>query len=215
MNLKTRRILMTLGGVSICALSVGFFKRAAFGTDPFQCFAAGMANVIPIPFGTLYLLISLAMLLMVWLLDRGYVGIATFINLFLTGYLVEFSTNLLARWLPVMSMPLRAGFLLVGVVTMCLASSLYFTANLGVSVYDALALIVNKRTRAPFRFVRIGTDLVCVAIGFALGAQVGVGTLITALFMGPLIDFFNRKVAQPLLRGTKTQQEDANWNSFS
>lgn len=203
MNEKNKRIIMTLAGVLICALSVGFFKRSAFGTDPFQCFAAGMANAIPIPFGTLYLIISVVMLVLILLLDRHYVGIATFINLFLTGYIVEFSTWGLGQLFPVMTMPLRIAFLVIGVVAMCLASSLYITSSLGVSVYDALALIINKRTKAPFKFVRIGTDLICVIIGYLLGAAIGVGTLITAFFMGPLIDFFNRKLAQPLLYGKK------------
>ena len=52
---------------------------------------------------------------------------------------------------------------------------------------------------APFRLVRIGTDLVCVILGTLMGARPGVGTIVTALCMGPLIDFFNRKVARPFL----------------
>ena len=56
----------------------------------------------------------------------------------------------------------------------------------------------------PFRAVRIISDLICTGIGVALGAPVGVGTVITALFMGPLITFFRRTISEPLLaRGRK------------
>ena len=55
-GIQRRRLLMTLLGVIVCGISVGFFKEANFGVDPFQCFAAGMDNVIPLSFGTLYTL---------------------------------------------------------------------------------------------------------------------------------------------------------------
>ena len=56
----------------------------------------------------------------------------------------------------------------------------------------------------PFRAIRIISDLICTGIGAALGAPVGLGTVITALFMGPLIAFFRRTVSDPLLeRGRK------------
>ena len=57
---------------------------------------------------------------------------------------------------------------------MCFASALYFTADMGVSAYDAYALILDKRTRIPFRMCRIGTDVITTAAGFFMGAVVGV-----------------------------------------
>lgn len=198
-NLK--RAGMTLFGVFVCALSVGFFNNSLFGADPFQCFAAGLDNVIPLDFGTLYVIISAIMLVVVFLLDRHFINLGTFINLFLTGYVVQFSNWAIASLCPDPSLITRIIFLIIGVVVMCFASAIYFTADLGVSVYDAIALYLDKKLPIPFRFIRIGTDLICVGIGFALGAIVGVGTLITALFMGPLIDFFNRTVARPFLYG--------------
>ena len=89
--------------------------------------------------------------------------------------------------------------LIVGVVVLCFASSLYMTSDLGVSVYDAIPIIISKRTGKPFKFMRIGCDLICVIIGALCGLLPGLGTLVTAFFMGPLIDFFNRKFSRPLL----------------
>ena len=196
---NVRRVGMTLFGVFICAISVGFFNNSLFGADPFQCFANGLDIVIPLDFGTLYTLISILMLVMVFFLDRHFIGLGTFINLFLTGYVAQFSTWAIGQLVPDPSMAVRIVFLVVGIVVMCFASAFYFTADLGVSVYDAIALHLDNKLPIPFRVIRICTDLVCVGVGFALGAIVGVGTLITALFMGPLIDYFNRKVAIPFL----------------
>lgn len=94
--LLPRRILMALVGMAIAGIAVGFFKRAFFGVDPFQCLCNGINRVIPIGFGTLYMLINAVLLVIDFFLDRRYIGISTFINLFLLGYVVELSENLLA-----------------------------------------------------------------------------------------------------------------------
>ena len=138
-----KRILMSLFGVIICAISVGVFKIAALGVAP-------------------------------------------------------------AIWVRVLC-------LVVGVVIICFGSAFYMTADLGVSTYDAVALIiVNTWKRGKFQYVRIITDVICVLLGVALflisgGAArdiitiAGVGTIITAFFMGPLIEFFNVHCARPVL----------------
>lgn len=196
-----RRLLMTFLGVLTCAMSVGMFKQAGFGTDPFQCLCNGLDRVIPIDFGTLYMLINLVLLGVVFVMDRHYIGIATFVNLFLMGYIIDFSEHLLTRLIPHPSMAVRVVYLAVAIVVMCVGSSLYFTANLGVSTYDSIALHLADRKLAPFRFIRITTDLICVGLGFAMGYVPGVGTIITALFMGPLISYFNKNIAEPMLNG--------------
>ena len=117
----------------------------------------------------------------------------------LTGYVVEFSEWVLGLTGIEMTLTVRIIYLIIGVVLMCFASSLYITSSLGVSSYDAQALMIADTGKLQFRFARIGTDLVCVTAGWLLKATIGVGTLVTALFMGPLIDFFNRKIAIPLL----------------
>ena len=211
MSTYTKRILMSIFGVVIGGLSVGMFKHAAFGVDPFQALMSGLDAVIPIRFGTLYVIVNLLLLVFSLIMDRHKIGLATFINLFLLGYVVEFSQAQCARLFPTPGVGVRAILFLVGLVILCLSSALYFTADLGVSTYDAVALVWSERqSRIPFQFCRIITDSVCVIAGVALclasgmGAaqifgSVGIGTVVTAFFMGPLIAFFNRTVAQPLL----------------
>ena len=216
--MKTRRIFMSLAGVLICAVSVGVFKIAALGVDPFQSLMSGLDNWIPIPFGTLYVLVNLALLTFSLLADRRNIGIATFINLFLLGYITQFTYETLQLWLPSPSLPIRILCLLIGIVVICFGSALYMTANLGVSTYDAVAIVLSGKWKlGQFQYVRICCDLVCVALGvgiFLLSggtlAQVpaiaGIGTVITAFFMGPLIQFFNDHIAIPLLHKTASQK---------
>ena len=209
--MKTRRILMSLCGVLICAVSVGIFKLAALGVDPFQSLMSGLDQLIPISFGTLYVIVNLILLSFSLLTDRHNIGIATFINLFLLGYVTQFTYDSLQKLFPAPTLLFRIACLLIGIVIICFGSALYMTADLGVSTYDAVAIVLaNKWKIAKFKFCRIGTDLICVIAGiivFLLGGGtissiptiVGVGTIVTAFFMGPLIELFNEKIARPLL----------------
>lgn len=194
---------MAFAGVCICGFSVGLFKMSIFGTDPYQCFANGIWNVVKISFGTMYMVLNLFMLAGIFILDRHYIGIATFINIFATGYIVQLSTQFLSHYFTGASLPVRIILLILGILIMCFAASLYYTADLGVSTYDALALILADKKVAKFQYCRIGTDLICVLIGILLHAVVGIGTVLTAFFMGPLIEFFNEHVSRPLLAGKK------------
>lgn len=206
-----RRIAMSLAGVIICAVSVGVFKLAALGVDPFQSLMSGLDALVPIEFGTLYVIVNAVLLLFSLIADRRNIGIATFINLFLLGYITQFSYAALQSWVPDPSLPVRIGCLVIGIVVICFGSSLYMTANLGVSTYDAVAIVMSgKWGWGKFKYIRIITDLVCVIIGcvlFVLAGNAlgkiptiaGAGTIITAFFMGPLIDLFNRKLARPML----------------
>ena len=84
-----KRIAMSAMGVLIGAVSVGFFKLAAFGVDPFQSFMSGMDQLIPIGFGTLYMIVNIVMLLFTLICDKHYIGVATAVNVFLLGYVCE------------------------------------------------------------------------------------------------------------------------------
>lgn len=202
---------MSIAGVMIGGIAVGFFKLSAFGVDPFQSFMSGMDQLIPIEFGTLYVIVNACLLLFSLVFDRHYIGLATFLNLFFLGYVVQFTHDLLCNLFPNPAVLLRIGSFALGFTMLCFGSSLRMTADLGVSTYDAVALIMTHKWKlGRFKFIRIGTDILCVSLGitlFLLGggavrdipAFVGVGTVLTAFFMGPLIDFFNRKFSEPLL----------------
>ncbi len=206
---------MSLCGVIICAIAVGFFKMAAFGVDPFQSLMSGLDQLIPIPFGTLYVIVNGVLLVFSLIFNRHNIGIATFINLFLLGYITQFTLETLQGWFPAPGVGPRILFLVIGIVVICVGSALYMTADLGVSTYDSVAITMSDKWKwGKFQYIRIATDLVCVILGtavFLIGGGswsrvpefVGVGTIITAFFMGPLIEFFNARIARPLLRGSR------------
>jgi uncharacterized membrane protein YczE len=206
-NKLLKRLIMTLIGVIVCSFSVGLFNISAFGVDPFQCFAQGSHLLFSknLGYGTYYLIISSVMLIGVFIWDKHFIGVATFINMFFTGYIVDFSYRFLVSLLPSVTLIQRFIFLLVALVIMCFGSALYYTADLGVSVYDAISLILAKKRLSirkqiiPFKWIRVANDFTCVILGTIFGKIPGIGTIITAFFMGPLITVFNKKIAEPFL----------------
>ena len=72
-KLFCKRVGMTAFGIVLCGISVGFFKLAAFGVDPFQSFMAGLDSAIPIRFGTLYVISNICLLMLSLFADRHYI----------------------------------------------------------------------------------------------------------------------------------------------
>ena len=210
-DLLSRRILMSLVGVIVCGMGVGMFKYAAFGVDPFQSFMAGLSCAVPISFGLLYIIANLILLLFSVIFDRSKIGLATIINLTLLGYVVDWSHRALLAMNGLPSMGLRIAVMVVGLGVLGISCSFYITADLGVSTYDAVALVFHQKwPRIPFRYFRIGTDLVCVSLGVVLfllsgqgmdriGQVTGAGTILCACCLGPLIEYCNHHISLPLL----------------
>ena len=95
---------MSILGVVITAVSVGAFKLAAFGVDPFQSFMSGIDALIPVDFGTLYVIVNALLFLFALFFDRHYIGIATFVSSISTVVLSSCEINLRISSSLVMSM---------------------------------------------------------------------------------------------------------------
>ena len=207
-DLRRRRLWMSLLGVLLCGVSVALFKVSAFGLDPYQCFMGGLDRTIPIRYGTLHILVSIVLLVNAVRMDQRLLGVSTILNLLFLGYVVDGTSWLLRALFGAPSLALRAVLMAVALPVTCYAAALYYSADMGVSVYDAIALHVSAAKSWPFRFVRIGTDLACVLIGLALGEKPGVGTIITAFCMGPLISFMRGKWTDPMVRAASPAEEE-------
>ncbi len=213
-----KRVVMSMIAVVILGINVGLFKTAMLGVDPFTVLVSGLDLITPFDYGIDYIIINTVLIIFSLICDRRTIGIGTLANLFLIGYITQFSQQFFNSIFVNPTLIVRAACYLVGFVVLSFAASLYFTADVGVSTYDAIAITLSRKYKvAEFRYLRIMTDVFCVVSGAILCyigggdvksilAVVGVGTIFTAFFMGPLVDFFNRKVSGPLL-GVTTEEE--------
>lgn len=187
-----KRFIYIFVGVVLIGVGIAFMRFADLGTDPFSSMVIGIASILGISFWYAQMGMLALLLIVVVIFNRGYIGIGTLINLVSIGF---FSDTFLS-FLNTLSLP--QGFvsqmilLIVGIVILCFGAALYMNSELGLASYDALGLIIEERSlgKIKFRWARIFTDSSCVAIGFILGSTIGIGTLITAFFTGPLVGYF-------------------------
>ena len=190
---------MGLIGTALLGIVVAFLTKARLGVDPFTDFVAGIARLFDSTYSIFFLIVTGILLVVDFFWDRRKLGIVTVINLFAVGTVFSFAIRPLNHFFPEPLLWQRFLFLFIALVILCFASSLYMTSDLGVSSYDAVAIILSEKTPFQFRWCRIFTDLVCVAVGFACGADVGIGTVITAFCMGPFTQWCCDHFAKPLL----------------
>ncbi|HEY8664004.1 MAG TPA: hypothetical protein VIL68_10340 [Propionibacteriaceae bacterium] len=91
----------------------------------------------------------------------------------------------LLAWIPL---------LVGGIVLNGLAGALYVGAHLGPGPRDGLWVAITRRYGLSIRLVRTVIELTVLAIGWLMGGTVGVGTVLYALSIGHLNQFFLHRV---------------------
>ena len=199
-----KRSLFFAAAISCMASSTSLLRLSLFGNDPYSCINLGYSLLTGLSFGTCVSIFNILLFIPMLICGRRYLRIGTFIYLVLLGPVSDLSYGAFAPYLavPFDSIVPRAALLLGGMAISCFGVSLYMCLDFGMGPYDAASCIINDMTqgRLPFRYARILLDSTSVIIGFLLGSLVGIGTVIMALGMGPLINFFNQHVNTPLLR---------------
>lgn len=201
-NLRKIRIIMTVIGITLAAISVGLQKVSGLGVDPFSVLTFGFAKALDMNYPTVNILVCAVLAIVALVFDRKLLGIATIVNLIFSGFVTDGTTKVV-KWIAgeELSMTIRVVLLLMVVITISIAAALYYSAELGVSPYDAQALTIADKTRIPFRAARIGTDVICCGVGFALGGDLGLATILYAFCMGPIIQFCREHFTDKMAAG--------------
>ena len=162
-----RRICMMLASVLLMGFGVSVFSLSDLGVDPFTAMNMAISAKLGLSFGFYQMLVNGVLLCFVLLCSKKLVNLGTVFNMVGVGYVCEFFTGLYARFVPTPSFfPLKIVLMLSGVLLLSLAASLYFTAALGVSPYDAMGFVLEEKTPIPYKWCRVLTDIVCTAVAF-------------------------------------------------
>ena len=139
-----------------------------------------------ISFGLVVNLIGLAVLLL-WIPLRQKPGVGTVANVLVIGTVANVGLD----WIPTdLDLSLRAGLLIAGIVLNGVASGAYIGAGLGPGPRDGLMTGIVARTGWPMKWVRTAIELSVIAVGWLLGGSVGLGTVLYAVTIGPLVHVF-------------------------
>lgn len=173
-------------GLLLFGLSIALMLTGRVGLPAWDVFHQGVALRTPLTIGQTMILTGLALIVVSWIVAHVRPGLGTLFNMVAVGLWVD----VFLAW---PAFPQAAGgaagwaLFVAGVLLNGLATGLYITAGLGAGPRDSFALALAERLRVPVRRARTGVELVVLAIGWALGGAVGLGTLAFAIAIGPLM----------------------------
>lgn len=189
-----RRIGQLFIGLFLYGFAAALMVEARLGVDPWTVFAQGMSNVTGLSLGLLTILIGVAVMLL-WIPLRQRPGVGTLLNMVLVGVALDIGLFMLdapeALWQ-------RIIFFVSGLLLLAIATGLYIGSNFGAGPRDGLMTGMNSRFKVPIWLARTTVEITVLLIGWALGGNLGIGTLVFALAIGPLCN-----ITLPLLSVTR------------
>jgi len=179
----TRRLVQLFAGLFLYGISLAFVVRAGLGLAPWDVLHQGLAELTGASIGTMVIAASFVVLLL-WIPLRQPPGFGTIANAILVGISVDLTMLVLDD---MSSWPMRTLLLVGGVLLNALATALYIGALLGPGPRDGLMTGLVRRSGRSVRLVRTVIEVTVLAIGWLLGGTVGIGTLLYAFAIGPIV----------------------------
>ena len=177
------RIAQLLIGLFLYGVAISMMIRAGIGVSPWDVLGQGTSLQTGMSFGLATNLIGLTVLLL-WLPIRQKPGVGTVLNVLLIGPSAEVGLAVL----PAQTEPWAQALLFAGgLVLLAVATGLYIGARMGPGPRDGLMTGLHVRFGWPLWAVRTGIEVCVLAVGWALGGSVGLGTVAFALLIGPLV----------------------------
>ena len=180
---RARRLGQLFAGLVLYGASMALQIRAGLGLDPWDVFHQGVSERTGLSFGTVVAIVG-AIVLLAWIPLRQKPGIGTVSNVFVIAVAVDVSLALLPE---AGSTSVAIAMLVAGVGLNGVASGAYIGAGLGPGPRDGLMTGLVRRTGGSIRVVRTSIEVTVLAVGAALGGTVGLGTVLYALSIGPLV----------------------------
>jgi uncharacterized membrane protein YczE len=191
------RLTRLLGGLFLFGFSLALMVRANLGLGPWDVLHQGLARRLDVPIGTTTILVGAGVLL-AWIPLRQRPGLGTILNVVLVGLAVDASLVVLPA---VHDLVLRFVLLVVGTVLTAVATGLYVGAAFGPGPRDGLMIGLAARG-VSLRVARTAIEVSVLVVGVLLGGSVGIGTVVFALTIGPLVH-----LTMPRLAVVRMEQE--------
>jgi uncharacterized membrane protein YczE len=176
-----RRLPPLVLGLFLIGFSIAVSVRAELGVAPWDVFHQGIARTTGISFGLVVVFVGIAVLL-AWIPLRQRLGLGTVLNTLSIGFIANLGLFLIPEQ---HALAVRIPMLLAALAGFGLGGGLYIGAGLGPGPRDGLMTAITAR---GYRLWSVRTVMECsvLVIGFVLGGDVGIGTVLIALAIGPL-----------------------------
>ena len=177
------RLIQLYAGLALYGVSMALIIRSALGNMPWDVLHQGLAGRLGWSLGTVTIVVG-ALVLLGWIPLRQRPGVGTVSNVVVIGVAVDAALAVVPA---PSSLPLRVGLLVAGVLLNAVATAAYIGVHLGPGPRDGLMTGLVRRTGGSVRVVRTSIEVAVVATGWLLGGTLGVGTVVYAVAIGPMV----------------------------
>jgi uncharacterized membrane protein YczE len=195
------RLIQLYAGLALYGISMALIIRSTLGNMPWDVLHQGLAHRLDWSLGTVTIVVG-ALVLLGWIPLRQRPGLGTVSNVVVIGLAVDAALAVVPA---PSSLPLRVALLVTGVLLNAVATAAYIGVHLGPGPRDGLMTGLVRRTGGSVRLVRTSIEVVVVATGWLLGGTLGVGTVVYAVAIGPLVQVLLPRLSlSPAPRPTPT-----------
>ena len=190
-----RRLFWLILGVAVSSIGIAMMLQANVGLEPWSVLQQGMSLRTGMTYGTASAIAGAAAILTAVLFGESF-GFGTIINIAGCAVMIDAIHGLVSG----------IAMLIGGLELLALGTWLYMKSALGSGPRDALMVALARKFGRSAGACRAVVDVLVTVIGFFLGGPVGVGTIISAVGLGPLI---NLNFAAVRFKPAKVHQENA------
>jgi uncharacterized membrane protein YczE len=177
------RLIQLYAGLALYGISMALIIRSALGNMPWDVLHQGLAGRLGWSLGTVSIVVG-ALVLLAWIPLRQRPGVGTVSNVVVIGVAVDAALAVVPA---PSSLVWRVGLLVAGVLLNAVATAAYIGVHLGPGPRDGLMTGLVRRTDGSVRLVRTSIEVAVVATGWLLGGTLGIGTVVYAVAIGPLV----------------------------
>jgi len=156
---------------------------SGIGVSPWTVLAQGISEQSNFTVGLSTFIVGVLVLLF-WIPIREIPGIGTISNIILISISIDVMTPFIPQQSILFPQIIQA---LTGIIFVAIGSAFYLTANLGPGPRDGWMTGIQKRTNWPIGRVRAGIEILVLSIGTFLGGTFGLGTIMFAIGIGPIL----------------------------
>jgi uncharacterized membrane protein YczE len=180
------RYLMFVMGLAVGAFGCVLTIRANLGVAPWDTFHIGLQKTFGLTIGIWSQIVGAIVVILSYFLAGIKPGVPTVLNMICFGLFLD--VYLWLDFVPELhTFVQRIVSFIVGFIIMCLGTGMYLSPRLGAGPRDSFMLALNERTGWSIQKVRICIEVSVLVVGALFGGPVSIGTVLIAVFTGPLI----------------------------
>lgn len=182
------KIPVLIIGFIVMSFGIVLLKRSELGLFAWGVFHDGLSKVTPFSFGEITIWLGLIILVLSVIIFKNMFGIGTLLNIGVVGVLIDLIDN----WFMVEPSNVLSKIILsvVGILLMTFGRALYISTKLGAGPRDGLFVGLSRITQVDVKYIKPLIEVVVLTVGFALGGVIGIGTIVTMVISGYLVQYF-------------------------